>query len=1075
MRALAIIVAWSLVASLASAAEQAEPTLKDLRRKPPVVRAGEQIEPDVELARELYRRFLELETGDRARANEALRRLGDLELEAGDEARGEEPGQAAGSAETRAAIGVYTRLLAEQPDYERADAVLYQLARAWEAQGEPNRAMIYLDQLVARFPDSKHFGEAQFRRGEILFSAQRWHDAEMAYAAVLATESATAFHDQALYKHGWALFKQSESDLSAQSFLTLLDGMLVDPTAKDGTIPLESLPRADREIVEDTIRALSIQSAGLDGGASLDEAVTAHGDPVYAWLLYASLGDLLVEKERYTDAADAYRSFVTRDPTHRRAPELLGRAIDAYLKGGFADLALEGKQDFVRQYAFGGPFWQGRERADAPEVADQLQAHLLDVARYEHATAQATGLKADYEAAAASYRMYLQFFPEDPKLAESNFMLADVLFEAKDYAEARQEYERTAYDYPSHPRSAEAGYAALVSYDNQEPALAGKEKADWHLASIESALRFAETFPQHPQAGSVRLRAAQQLFNLGQYDRAGEIATLATTNDLPLEADQPRTAWNIVADSAFETGRYVEAEAAYREVLSRMPADDAARPGMSERLAATVYKEGEEKQAAGDAEGAIADFLRVGSLAPDSPIRATAEFDAAALLIREQQWDRAIPVLEAFRRDHPDHPMVGTVPHSLALAYSEAGRPLQAATEFERIAETPAEPGDVRRAALVEAANLYEQGGDMGRAAATWTRFVERYPQPLDEANAVRLKLADMARDAGNPAARSGWLKEIVAADAAAGAGRTDSSRLLAARASLELAAPAKAEFESVALKAPLSKTLKSKRAALEKALKGYQVAADYGVAEVTTAATYATAELYRRLAADLMASERPRKLDAEELEQYDLLLEEQAYPFEERAIELHETNVARAADDLYDESVRASFAALAELKPARYSRQELLYLGTPEAGPQQALPVPSASPAAWEAPLAAGQAALTAGNWDLAEQQFSQALEQGAGATAMTGLALAYRNTGRFALAEQAYRSALRADPDYAPAMLNLGVLLDLYLQQPTAALEQYQAYQAKLLQPDERVASWIREVEIRAGREAASAGAEP
>jgi Flp pilus assembly protein TadD len=412
------------------------------------------------------------------------------------------------------------------------------------------------------------------------------------------------------------------------------------------------------------------------------------------------------------------------------------------------------------------------------------------------------------------------------------------------------------------------------------------------------------------------------------------------------------------------------------------------------------------------------------------------------------------------------------VPQNLALAYSEAGRPLEAAREFEGIADNGNESAEVRRAALVEAATLYEQGGDKAAAAAAWERFVDRYPDPLDEANAVRLKLADMARGAGDSAGRKRWLQSLIEADAGAGAARTDASKLLAARAALELAAPSKAEFESIRLSAPLSRTLKAKRAALEQALKAYQQAADYGVAEVTTAATFATAELYRRLAADLMASERPRNLDADELEQYDLLLEEQAYPFEERAIELHESNVARAREGLYDDSIRASYTALASLSPGRYARQETLDLVPPariDASPADPLPVASIPL------LAAGSAAAAAGEWSLAEQQFGAALESGAGAPAMTGLAVTYRNTGRFDLAEEGYRSALQADPGYAPAMLNLAVLLDLYLQRPAEALQQYEAYQAKLSQPDDRVAGWIKELEIRTGRGAAGSGVEP
>jgi hypothetical protein len=84
------------------------------------------------------------------------------------------------------------------------------------------------------------------------------------------------------------------------------------------------------------------------------------------------------------------------------------------------------------------------------------------------------------------------------------------------------------------------------------------------------------------------------------------------------------------------------------------------------------------------------------------------------------------------------------------------------------------------------------------------------------------------------------------------------------------------------------------------------------------------TAELYRTLAADLLDSERPKKLSAEEREQYDALLEEQAFPFEEQAIQIHEINARRTRDGLYDDSVRKSFASLAALMPARYGKTEL-------------------------------------------------------------------------------------------------------------------------------------------------------
>ena len=129
--------------------------------------------------------------------------------------------------------------------------------------------------------------------------------------------------------------------------------------------------------------------------------------------------------------------------------------------------------------------------------------------------------------------------------------------------------------------------------------------------------------------------------------------------------------------------------------------------------------------------------------------------------------------------------------------------------------------------------------------------------------------------------------------------------------------------FTVVKLNQPLVETMKLKRALMEEVIEVYTHAADYGVAEVTTAATYRLGEVYELFSADLMASERPMDLDAEALEQYELLLEEQVYPFEEKAIELYQVNTDRAPAGVYDEWVQKSFDKLAGLMPARYAKWE--------------------------------------------------------------------------------------------------------------------------------------------------------
>jgi len=109
----------------------------------------------------------------------------------------------------------------------------------------------------------------------------------------------------------------------------------------------------------------------------------------------------------------------------------------------------------------------------------------------------------------------------------------------------------------------------------------------------------------------------------------------------------------------------------------------------------------------------------------------------------------------------------------------------------------------------------------------------------------------------------------------------------------------------------------------MEESIKAYTDAANYGIEAVTTASTYRIAEIYNDFGQGLFNSERPKGLSAEELEQYDILLEEQAFPFEEKAIDVHVVNAERAVAGVYNEWVKKSFQALGKLSPVRYAKSE--------------------------------------------------------------------------------------------------------------------------------------------------------
>ncbi len=926
---MAAALAALLLVPCSHAANKQPPTIKDLEAQQVEVSTDPPRNVDANKTMDSYKRFLDLNAGDAALRAEALRRLGDLNLESSESERIERELITNEGLRATEAIHLYTALLKAYPKYERNDSVLYQLARAYELNAQPQKALASLDQLVASYPNSRYLAEAQFRRGEILFSDKGYPKAQAAYEAVIRIGAASPFYNQSLYKHGWSLFKQGENERSLESFAGVLDSVLVSKRNPAELIELDTLSRPNRELVEDTFRVMSITFSYSDGPKSIDEFVKHHTPPgrqprPYSYLLYARLGDLYMEKERYTDAADSYRAFVSQDRNNEKAPLLEMQAIEAYQKGGFPQLVLQGKKEFVENYSFGTPYWQGREAKNEPKVVAVLKTNLKDVAQHYHAEAQRSKNVADYQEAAKWYHSYLTSFPDDPDSAVTNFLLADTLFESKQYLEAAKEYESTAYHYGNNEKAAAAGYAAIVAYGKQEETLSGEAKAAVHSRSVDSSLKFAQTFPTHPESAQVLTRAATDLYTIKDYPRAIAAAEALLARQPPVDITKQRVAWTVIGNSNFDQGVFDKAETAYGHAQTLMPAGDPERPVIVERLAASIYKQGEQKSKAGDSAAAVDDFLRVATLAPTSKVRANADFDAAALLIKDKQWDRAIVVLEGFRRNFPQSPLQVDVTRNLAVAYTESNHPGQAAGEFEKIAQTPGEAPDVQREATLQAADLYDKSGNTAKSRAMLEAFVKHFPQPLNPAMEARNKLSVITAKLGDSGARDYWLKDIIAADRAAAGARTDRSRALAAKATLTLASPLREEFRSIKLVAPLKKSLAEKRKAMEAALKAYEAATDYQVAEVTTAATFESAELYRQLGKDLMSSERPKNLSKDEIEQYNVLLEEQAFPFEEKAIKLHEVNAARTKDGTYDEWVQKSFTALAQLNPGRYGKVEI-------------------------------------------------------------------------------------------------------------------------------------------------------
>lgn len=828
------------------------------------------------------------------------------------------------------AIATYKQILAEYPWYERNDQVLYQMARAYDELARPEEAMEVVERLIAEYPDSRYVDEVYFRRGEYHFVRRQYLDAENAYQAVVRMGDRSPFYELSLYKLGWSFYKQELYEEALHQYMALLDYKHASGYDFDAQVgEAETEEAEDERRVADTFRVVSLSFSNLGGPEVLREYFSTWGQRGYEDRIYRNLAEFHVEKRRFNDAAAVYQAFVEQNPFHKVSPHFSMRVAEVYAEGNFPLLVVEAKRDFAVRYGVNADYWHHFDIATEPEVLEYLKTNLMDLAGHYHALYQIEELEeerpANYAEALRWYGEFLNSFPEDGVSPSINYQLADLLLEHEDFAEAAREYERTAYGYPSHEQSAAAGYAAVYAHRQQLKVLGetggGIETA--RLATVESSLRFAEAFPEHLHAVAVLAAAAEDLYDMRDFERAITAGQWLIDRYPQADAALRRTAWTIVAHASLDLGRYPEAERAYAEVLALVPEQDEERQAITDNLAAAIYKQGEAARDNEDYAAAAEHFLRIKIAAPASEIRAAAEYDAAAALIYLESWVAAAEVLEDFRAAYPDHELRAEATRQLAVVYEKAGELSRSAAEYERVANNAEDP-KLRSEAMLVAGDLYEQASNGDEALRVYLQYVDEFPDPLPAALEIRFKIASMYESGGERVAYLDQLRTMVDLEARAGAARTDRTRFLAGRSALVLARPAYDEFVALDLVQPFERSLAEKQRRMDVALETFEALLDYQVGQVTAAATYYMAEIYRHFNEAMLASERPAGLSDAELQDYELVIEEEAYPFEELSIEVHRKNLELMRVGVYNEWVARSLDELSVLMPGRYAKREL-------------------------------------------------------------------------------------------------------------------------------------------------------
>ncbi len=806
------------------------------------------------------------------------------------------------------AIGIYQQLLKDYPERIENDHIRYQLARAYDYAGESLIVLKNLTELVELHPESSFFSEAQFRRGELLFTLSRFDEATLAYQAITDRGISEAYFQYALYKQAWSLYRSNRIDAAHHHFADLLEYL---HTPGD----LNEVPTGKVELVKDVLRVFAISFSQMNGAESIQKFADTRGNKPYTALIYQALSEQFETQRLYSEAADVYSFYLEHSADQPQAPLYHLKKITLLEKSGYFQQSLRARKQFIERYDVNNTIWESLSVGAVNLIESALKENMTYLAKYHHSRYQENNQLPDAEQAQRWYQYFLTRYPNAGESGGIHFLYAEILYETGEFDQAAFAYESAAYDYPSHDKAAESAYAALISHEKRKDT--ETEQMQRHF--ISSAERFLQYFPEDPRINQVRHKKADQHLALNEYDAViKELDLLISV--LAVDSPQLGTVWYKLTYSHFMLEDYLAVESASQQALLHIK-EPKKRKEVEERLAVAIYKQGEKAEAGGDLVAAAAHFLRIAAIVPGASIIIQAQYDAAAALMNNNDWYAAADVLARFTASYPRHKLALGAQEKLAYSYKEMGENSKAAYAYSTLAIAERNP-ERKRAWLSQAADLHQQEGNVVLAINMFEQYLALTKKEDMSYFEVNLLIANLYNQLGNTKRYRSNLEKIISK---IGKDNPDIGlRQQAANATLSLAGSYQKVFEAITLTNPIKKALKRKKEAMQGTLNLYKQASEYRISNVTTASTYHIAEIYRQFSHALMNSEQPKELAGEELEMYVVMLEEQAFPFEEKAIELHKLNTNRITAGLYDEWVKNSFDALGALEPARFNKREV-------------------------------------------------------------------------------------------------------------------------------------------------------
>jgi tetratricopeptide (TPR) repeat protein len=826
------------------------------------------------------------------------------------------------------AVETYQRILADFPNYESNDQVLFFMAHEYRELGMYDEMIATYERLVSKYPKSPLVLDAYLVLGDYRFDKQDLNGAKGYYQKILDLPRSET-HAMAHFKMGWVYLNEFDY---GHAFRHFEDAVTTADVKRDfrSQAEAESSVNVKREALTDL--AYAYTEVRKPRGALRYFRRLASSRNMYL-LALDKLAKRYFIKQEFDAAAMVYREIVRLSHDAETNLDYTGRIYESAnrtRKYWRVDRDVNAMLTAVDDYRFD---WR-IPKAQRTAAEKDFEVYARDLATKAQERALPKNPSRYGPKVAAAYRRYLASFPDSEAYPDIVQNLADTLYEAKMYIPAGDRFAEAAQLVSDDQKLYEQNlYNACAAFHEalQESARLPRFDRIWaQQGLIQNGIAYVETFPKSAKVPTIKLNIGRSYFEGGDFERAVGVfqefiasypnhPAATSTAELILDAYAQQSDYAGMSEAAQQLASNPNlGDESFRRRLRNM-----AQSAEERQIGEVILTASVDKDAGGDAGDKLRQFWENNR---DSPVAEKTLYTAFVQYKEARDFDKTFELGNQFIGAYPESQYLGDVFGTLASFTSQTGDYEEAAVYLEEFYKRFPTDSSAQKM-LAQAATIKQLIGDHRGAIGAYQELLRRvrdrsqrseyaaamldsYEALSDWQGMQRAAQDVLSQDRGNVKAHlmmglgqlkqgdlDGAITSFQRSVRAAGRSSSTGEQQSAARAAFLLGDVVFRRYQSIDGGGDVQTAVQAKAELLGQ-LEGVMVdAVGFNQGEWAVAALHRVALAYADLAEFLASAPMPEGLSADEAQQYQQLVSQQVDGIRGKSAEYFDTCVAKARE----------------------------------------------------------------------------------------------------------------------------------------------------------------------------------